>query len=335
MTKTIKKIATILLSATVLTLLAGCSSTEIIDSPQQPAKKGKTITLSLSAPENAATRADADHQLRYVAKLVEGKLEDVNFKLLERKESLVSKGEKTTITFSVAEGDYTIMLFADYLPSNGITSNEDGGYNDYYYKTRNETDPKNISVQKYEVNNENLDCFGDVIVINKTADEVERTITLKRLVSKVKFVSTTPLPDGQNLTSISYSKIPYYTTFIFTDKTGISIEPKKETSSGTINSPTLTANQNGEYELFCYYTPANIDSDSKWMEAYSFTLNIGNDISKKIDIGQATVPVIRNTITTVKGEFLSPKEQTKGDIILNLSTPDEWGKYESTTWQAQ
>lgn len=335
MTKTIKKLTALLFSATILILLGGCSSTEIIDSPQEPAKKGKTITLSLSAPENASTRADADHQLRYVAKLVEGKLEDVNFKLLERKESLVSKGEKTTITFSVAEGDYTIMLFADYLPSNGITTNEDGGYDDYYYKTRNNTDPKNITVQKYEVNNENLDCFGDVIVVNKTADKVEKIITLKRLVSKVRFISTTPLPNGQSLTSISYSEIPYYTTVTFTDNADIKITQESDKSSGIIETKTLTANQDGEYELFCYYTLANPDSNAKWMKAYSFTLNIENNELKPIPIGQGKVPVIRNTVTTVKGEFLSPKEQTKGDIILNLSTPDEWGKYESTTWQAQ
>lgn len=335
MTKTIKKLTALLFSATVLILLGGCSSTEIIDSQQQPAKKGKTITLSLSAPENASTRADADHQLRYIAKLIEGKLEDVNFKLLERKESLVSKGEETTITFSVAEGDYTIMLFADYLPSNGITSNEDGGYNDYYYKTRNNTDPKNITVQKYEVNNENLDCFGNVIVVNKTADKVEKTITLKRLVSKVRFISTTPLPEGQNLTSISYSEIPYYTTFTFTDSADIKINQESDKSSGIIEIKTLTANQDGEYELFCYYTPASTNKDLQAMKAYSFTLNIEDNEPKPIPIGQGKAPVIRNTVTTVKGEFLSPKEQTKGDIILNLSTPDEWGKFESTTWQAQ
>ena len=41
MTKTIKKLTALLFSATILILLGGCSSTEIIDSPQEPAKKGR------------------------------------------------------------------------------------------------------------------------------------------------------------------------------------------------------------------------------------------------------------------------------------------------------
>ncbi len=333
MTKTIKKLTALLFSATVLILLGGCSSTEIIDSPQEPAKKGKTITLSLSAPENASTRADADHKLRYVAKLIEGSLDNSRNEI-DRKENIVSEG-KTTITFSVVEGLYTIIIFADYIPADAISSNSDGN-NDYYYDIHNTTEPQNISIKKHEVNNENMDCFGAIIEVDKTADKVEETITLARLVSKVRFVSTTPLPEGESLNNISYSKIPYYKTFNFTNKANIGINSlDKGYSSGTIETPALTANQDGEYELFYYYTPASTNKDLQAMEAYSFTLNIEDNEPKPIPIGQGKVPVIRNTVTTVKGEFLSPTEPTKGDIILNLSTPDEWGKFESTTWQAQ
>lgn len=335
MTKTIKKLTALLFSATILILLGGCSSTEIIDSPQEPAKKGKTITLSLSAPENASTRAGSDHKLRYVAKLIEGSLDNSRNEI-DRKENIISEG-KTTITFSVVEGLYTIVIFADYIPSDAISSNSDGN-NDYYYDTHNTTEPQNISIKKHEVNNENMDCFGAIIEVDKTADKVEETITLARLVSKVRFVSTTPLPNGQNLKSIAFTKIPYYKTFNFTinkNKANIGIEPSdKGFASGTIETSELTANQEGEYELFYYYTPASTNKDLQAMEAYSFTLNIEDNEPKPIPIGQGKVPVIRNTVTTVKGEFLSPTEPKKGDIILNLSTPDNWVESDPTIWKA-
>lgn len=210
MTKTIKKLTALLFSATILILLGGCSSTEIIDSPQEPAKKGKTITLSLSAPENASTRAGSDHKLRYVAKLIKGSL-DENLEVAERKESIVSEGEETTITFSVEQGKYTIILFADYIPGSS-TKGDDDCYPDSYYDTNIDGRPQNVSIQKFEMNNDNLDCFGNVIKVDKGEEEVVENITLFRLVSKIRFVSTTPLAENQEIDNISYSRISYHKT---------------------------------------------------------------------------------------------------------------------------
>ena len=311
MTKTIKKLTALLFSATVLILLGGCSSTEIIDSPQEPAKKGKTITLSLSAPENASTRADADHQLRYVAKLVEGDLAGQDIEVKERKESIVSNNDDTTITFVVEQGDYTIILFADYVPS---------------------------STTKDEINNDNLDCFGKVIKVTKDEEEVVENVTLFRLVSKIRFISTTQLADNQEIDNISYSRISYHKTINIESASqnsgngagieGIDTQYIANKSSNFLNP------SNSENELFFFYTFANKSGDKACLGQVDFSINFKDGTKRDRSIVTGVIPAKRNSITTVQSDFLSPEKKATGNIILNLSTPNNWEDNVSTDGKA-
>lgn len=340
MTKTIKKIATVLLSATVLTLLAGCSSTEIIDSPQQPAKKGKTITLSLSAPENATTRADADHQLRYVAKLIEGDLTGQSIEVKERKESIVSNNDDTTITFVVEQGDYTIVLFADYVPSSSSKDDKDC-YPDSYYDTHSNALPQKVSINKFEINNDNLDCFGKVIKVAKGEEEVVENVTLFRLVSKIRFVSTTQLADNKEIDNISYSRISYHKTINIESASqsggaGAAIDDIDTQYSANTSSNFLNPSDsgNGLYELFFFYTFADKTGDKAYLGQVDFSINFKDATKREKSIVTGVIPAKRNSITTVQSDFLSDEQKSTGNIILNLSTPNNWGDDISTDGKA-
>lgn len=336
MTKTIKKLTALLFSATILILLGGCSSTEIIDSPQEPAKKGKTITLSLSAPENASTRAGSDHKLRYVAKLIEGSL-DENLEVAERKESIVSDGEETTITFSVEQGKYTIILFADYIPGSS-TKGDDDCYPDSYYDTNIDGRPQNVSIQKFEMNNDNLDCFGNVIKVDKGEEEVVENITLFRLVSKIRFVSTTPLAENQEIDNISYSRISYHKTMNIESASqnsgnGAGIEDIDTQYTANKSSNFLNPS-NSENELFFFYTFANKSGDKACLGQVDFTINFKDGTKRDGNIVTGVISAKRNSITTVQSDFLSDETKLTGNIILNLSKPNNWEDNISTDGKA-
>lgn len=336
MTKTIKKLTALLFSATILILLGGCSSTEIIDSPQEPAKKGKSITLSLSSPESTATRAGSDHKLRYVAKLIKGSL-DENLEVAERKESIVSEGEETTITFSVEQGKYTIILFADYIPGSS-TKGDDDCYPDSYYDTNIDGRPQNVSIQKFEMNNDNLDCFGNVIKVDKGEEEVVENITLFRLVSKIRFVSTTPLAENQEIDNISYSTISYHKTMNIESASqnsgnGAGIEDIDTQYTANKSSNFLNPS-NSENELFFFYTFANKSGDKACLGQVDFTINFKDGTKRDGNIVTGVIPAKRNSITTVQSDFLSDETKLTGNIILNLSKPNNWEDNISTDGKA-
>lgn len=174
-------------------VFAGCSSSESpYDSVDRP---DKTITLSVSAPANRTTKATADHSLRFIAILYkgvfnEGSTAGVSPEFVERKELLAS--DKTgQITFSVEEGKYSIILFADYIPSDSERDSESGLYPDKYYNT-NGAEPNNIMKagvitlkSSPEINNDNLDCFSHMLTVTKNSLKLEKAIELKRMTAKI------------------------------------------------------------------------------------------------------------------------------------------------------
>lgn len=311
------------------TIMAGaCSSTEIIDQPSGTAKKGKTISLSVSSPQIQQTRGSHDnHKLRYIAKLVEGNMKDTR-NLLDRKEVIASDGD-ATITFSVEEGLYTIVLFADYIDSD--EPDETGCYTDCYYDTHDPNYPEIMKISRFDVNNDNLDCFGAVISVDKGEEEVVRDIVLERKVSKIRFVSTTASSDSREVSGIQFTKIPYYSQInLSVANTGVEVSKHYSSGEQYIPQGDLSGVEEAP-ELFYFYSLANKTGDLTALAEVGFTVNYNDNTSKSISIPLGVVKSVRNSITTVQGAFLSPEPKTLGDIILNLSTPDGWEGSASTS----
>lgn len=298
-------------------LAASCSSTEVVDAPD-PSPKGKLITIDLSGPATTSTRADASHLLRYTAKLFSGSFENNNVKkeFMEMRQAIASD-DKATITFSVEEGTYSILLFADYIPAQSAQANEAGLYEDCYYDTSNKNEV--IKVKKFEINNDHLDCFSGYLVVDKTAQEVREEITLSRMVSKIRFVSLTD--QAEDFSSIKISRLCYFKQIDQIAGKNSASQYAEPTYSTTYAS--LAPVDENSHELFFFYTPANTDSQTTLKEI-SFSINNGSE-SRDITIPSGELTAKRNTITTVQGAFLSPVPPVLGDIILDLSIPDPDG----------
>ena len=333
------KKTSISMSAAIISLmLSACTSTEVIDNPFTPTEESRTITLTLSNPNEGNTRAGENHdghKLRYSAKLLKGILKSttagVDPEFVERKEILATDNEGT-ITFSVPEGEYTIILFADYIPEDQQPDDK-GLYQDCYYNTAytesGRPSHQVFTVNKFEINNDNLDCFGSFITLTKTSQKIEKDLTLSRLVGKVRFVSTTDLRDGMVLDNIEISTLPYFTKYTIhnpDDKIIITATEKPTSPYRTSLTPPIgTKQEDGDTELFFYYTFANKDKPYTAMDAASFKINYTDGTSRETSIQTGIIQAVRNNITTMKGAILMPETTEKGPIILHLSSQDDWG----------
>lgn len=333
-------------------LLTSCVSTETVDCPEPEVKIGDEIVLNLSAPESLTTRAGSDHKLRYIAIIYEGTEKGSGYNFLERKEILEGETEKNTVVFRVApDNDYKIILFADYIPESYKRDETTGFYPDCYYDTNKENveASKGImtmrafidkdgetTLNQHCINNDNYDCFSFALEnIHKEEEEVVRDPVLTRATAKVRFVSTTG--EAEDFQSISFSNLDFYNEFnIFAGDASRNDKFKnsflEEISFSTMSNPS-------ENELFYFYTLGPNTIKSKNLKTIKFTLNtVSEDKPREITISDYQIPVLKNNITTVKGNFLpgvtveDPENDGKGDIILHMSTNEKWDNELDEDW---
>lgn len=321
--------------ASAAVMLSACASTDIIEEDAIK-EKSEEITLFLSTPEkNGDTRADNDHVLRYTAKLFEGDYvkDGINFR--ERKEVLATSGDPT-ITFSVPVGTYTVVLFADYIPKDS-QPDENGHYADRYYDTSSEKE--DVSMRAFTdklgtvklpyncINNDNYDCFSNYRVIAKTEEKYERDVTLQRAVSKIRFVSRTDAPSP--VKGLTFSKFSYLRTLSLVGGIASDFAPYQQMGLGVLDPIAPSDIENNE--LFYFYTLAHIYGDATdQLKDLKFKIAFDDGSEREYEIGSGTIQFQRNYITTVKGPFLSDDLPDLGDIILHLSTSDDW-KYPGIT----
>lgn len=311
--------------------LIGCTSTDVVEPPAGEANAGKEISLSISAPEaNGATRADTDHKLRYTAKLFQGDYIKDSFKFLERKEAIATDGESATIVFSVPEGTYSVILFADYIPSNS-SPKDNGLYEDRYYDTSAEnesvtmkaftTNNGSTALDYNCINNDNYDAFAAYQVINKTEGKYETSIELSRIVSKVRVVSATDVPENTKVSSISFSDFSYIPEYSIAS--GHAVGHAESGKMNLWNNSLSGMSKPAENELFYFYSFADGTKDN-FLEDIRFNVEFTDNSTRETFVPKGTIQVRRNYITILKGAFLAEPAPELGDIILNLSSDQNW-----------
>lgn len=351
----------VLIAMCMTVIISGCTSTELVDAPQSSGTKGQTITLNISCPEAAAsTRADNDphagHVLRYSAILYSGEsLKEGEF--VDRQEAIITTGSETsdvskTFTFKVPEGTYSYVVIADYIPSD-FMPDSNGLYGYKYYNTQNPREyiymysfidfstfgNGNKEVKYNCFNNENYDCFANYDEnIVKTSEDRTETIELQRIVSRVAFKSTTPLPENTSIESITFSNLDFFGTHTIKYRS-ISGQHAGSTGVNGLNLPSQTLDYtNNEKrdtynadtdELFFFYTFAS-DKEGQDVSLYEFEFTVKfNDGSSFEYSGMPryTIKPTPNYKIVVKGPFLSNPIPTEG--YLNLYIPNqeflEWG----------
>lgn len=310
-----------------------CTSTDIIDDTDMPGDSEKSLTVSFSAPVNEGTRANADHKLRFIATLIPGSFISHTHKREEavRKEVVATEDDSSmTVTFTVPDGDYTIITFADYIP---ITSqaDENGYYEDYYYNTHDATNAEIIHIKKIDLNNDNMDCFGAFKEIKKSSAESEFSVTLSRKVSKIVFVSTTGVSEGNTVESVTVSSYKYNEGMNLQAGKSGSQDGKTVTRAVTVSPLSSDFFEESGQPLFFFYTFADYNTDEK-LGGVKFQVNFSTGDNKMTEISSGLIPYNRNSVTTVKGAFISDPVIPMDDLILHLSVPSDWG---TINWENQ
>lgn len=342
------RLLTVTMSSALMSMMSGCAMTEVVEPASDTYREGRTITLTIANPDaENQTRAGNDHVLRYSALMYAGKQIDEK-NAPERKEALASADGGATITFEVAEGDYTFVVIGDYIPmvaGDGGTMSEpepgdNGLYADCYYDTHSDNarlymlsfrDYKNNkNVDKKCVNNENYDCFAKKFTINKGVEEEKRDVSLDRVVSRVSFVSNTVMPEGATVTDISVSDFDFYPTLTYTDMT--TGEHARGQSYKLPDFKITPVYPDGNGELFYFYTLASNKNISRGeLYAMNITVSLSDGTKQEVRIPEGTIVPFANYKITVKAPFLSRKLIPSGNIILNLSTDsEEWNSRETT-----
>ena len=316
--------------------LTGCAETEVVGINETENETGQEIILNISAPDALKTRAGSDHKLRFTAKLFKDRYNSSQGnQFLEKKQGVATDGE-CTIVFSVPQGDYSVLLFADYIP-NTTEADSKGFYEDAYYDTSSNDEiiqmiafttnsSDHTLLQKHCINNDNYDCFSAYTgIINKTDMKYEKDFVLERAVAKVRFVSTTPLP--AEVGEINFSKFYCFDIFKQFYET---VTCEKQDNYMRLGSHVLQGMSNKEEnEIFYFYTLAAKNKENLGNIEFKINFTDGTD-PRTISIDQA-ISVTKNRITTVRGAFLQDEQEEVGDIILHLSTSQDWENEDPAT----
>ena len=313
-------------------LATSCVSIDTIE-PNDTTDSSDRIVISLNTPEIAKTRADNGYKLRYIAKIFSGSTSNTWGNPLDRQEIIDGDEADNQIVFKVTpDYDYAIMVFADYIPEN-YKKGSNGQYQDYFYNTtrskqvvlRTTPGSDDTSVSADFFNNDNYDCFYEMVTFHKSALEKVIDLTLTRATGKVIFREKT---DKKGECAINVNKVNPRMNFYFDNK--LSSDPTGgNTKAGNIplnNQPEIT---DYNKDLFYFYTLADSLTSPQYVLT-TFTVNPDNADASPITINN--IPVKRNYRTIVKGEFLSDSHgntgsgdgNKEGDIILNLSTDYTW-----------
>lgn len=311
----------------------GCTSTDVVD-PSDNTEKGTTITLNVASPDAyvfSPTRAEshAGHQLRYVAKLFKGK-SAASGEFVARKEILEKEGH--TIVFNAPEeGEYTVVVFADYIDENA-QADKNGHYPDRYYNTTTNDDfiealktpisSDDPNPVKMNINNDDYDCFAVKFTFTKEAQPYTKPdLTLTRAVCKIKIVNKGGNVNGVN--QIKVTKLSFMSQYSF----------EKEASVPRIEYTTDDLGENALYEiqgnvLFYFYSFENYNLGGG-LKAISFDVNAEKDYEyPSITIPTNNYDYKRNIIYNIQGEFLSPTTYPSNEITLVVSTDENWNASE-------
>ncbi|MDE6578874.1 MAG: hypothetical protein K2K58_11975 [Muribaculaceae bacterium] len=302
-------------------LFAGCSQTDIIGSKDSPNLNGDVISLTLSAPE-IQTRADASHKLRYTAKLLKGNVDKGDIELVQKKQ--IIEGATNTLVFEgVEEGVYTITLFADYIPI-ATQPDADGVYPDVYYDTSATEDIEMKSVGKTIINNDNYDCFGTYIVLTKEAEEKRESISLPRIVSKIRLTEKEPV-GAETPTKVSITNFSTFMSYKLT--TGTASNPYNSVYKVDGGKWDVSPSDAASKELFYFYS----FSTSNYKDALGqliFSVEADGLTPVETAIAGGDIEIRPNYQITVKGNFIPRKPEdplTRTDrILIDVSTISDW-----------
>lgn len=295
------------------------------------------VISAMGKTRDGEDKIHAGHQLRYTAKLYTTYLNKVNIltdgsNLQQTIEQLATDGNRI-IFKNVADGDYFVTIFADYIDVD-VSKDDKGHYPDKYYATPGGNEAVSIkyteSGNSQRFNNHNLDCF--VLVSEKFTKEsnigYELSQPLTRAVTRVQVVSTGGERDALKNVTVENLKL--------TDKFEYVVK-KGSSNTSPIPSQTVEVADREQGLLFFYYTFASgtVENSLTAEGAFSFTLNPkeGYEFKKsKWDVVSG-IYYIPNVTYKIKGNLLLTSKSPANVAKLNVSVEKDWQEDEKNLAQ--
>lgn len=320
-------------------LMNSCVSTDLVEPSDEAASTAKEIVLNLSAPAEAATRADNGYKLRYVATIYRGKNANSWGNALDRRE-IIDGENSNRIVFQVdPKDDYAILVFADYIPKD-TEPGANGRYADYFYNTnrmektvyiRTTPGSDKTTVSPDFFNNPNYDAFFGQRQLYKDEAEVTVNLTLKRVTAQVVFRDNS---EETGDCGIVVNKLGYRN--MYTLDNSMSSDPVgADNNLGNIALQQTATIDSQNKDLFYFYTLADLQTGQRYV---STQFKISKDGNETDPYSVMEIPVKSNYRTIVSGKFVPEDTSTSppiedpstkvGDIILNLSTDLQWEQQE-------
>jgi hypothetical protein len=323
--------------------LASCQNeTNIFGVNVNTNEKAVEFTITATAPEFEETRAAATYKDSGKSGLHNGALSEGKTLryILEIYDEAGNRSNdimkvyttNKTATFNpslVPERKYTFVVWADIVDATAKT--------DVYYNTADLTNVTLIN-DAWLPMDEARDAFTGVTTIenltNQTIDiPLTRPFAKLRIVTKDKKEAVTNLRVTPTWTEVSFTDVPVY-SFNAKEKTYTALTPatlaKSHAKFEIANYTDDSVTSEEEITLYTDYFFAPSDNE---VALGTFTMNVyEGDGSKRIKSTtfSSSIPVKRNRLTTVKGNFLTIQAGDTGSFKITGTIHDEFGEGEKT-----
>ncbi|MCH5226936.1 MAG: hypothetical protein J1F16_03850 [Muribaculaceae bacterium] len=315
---------------------SSCVDTHVVE-PETLGESGaisSEVVINLTNPKGADTKAGGDYKLRYVARIFQGTTTAALNKAIATAEistgDLSENNQENQIIFEVQpDSYYTILVFADYIPSE-TTANSSGHYKDCFYNTTEDEktvllipSPGESSdiISTSFFNNDYHDCFYGMETFEKGKEEKVINLVLQRAVAKVIFREKS---DNLGNVGITASQIGIHRQFYLPNGSPQALKTSNVTKTALDNVEEVTDNNK---DIFYFYTFGGATSSEVSID---FNLTSTN-LPEPQPFSVTGIPVKRNFKTIVSGEYIPAPEVPQpsiGDIILNLTTSADWAQEE-------
>lgn len=294
-------------------LAAACSQD---DAAGPQTNESNRVSLTASLPADFATigtralpSAPENHQLRCI---LEVWTRDNNPVLKHREEKAELSGDNVQFDFTIDEGTYDCLFWADYIESG--TEATEGHYPDKYYTTNDETNGlKAIEIigRNYACNTDARDAFFGSYELTKGAAAVENQSipALTRPFAKL----TIKEKNADNYAACTGLTATYWAPRKFNVLTGAVVSEA--------STQALCENKSsGEQELFSDYIFT--DATSTFVQI-NMTFTGDGKTFQNITI-PAGIPLKRNYKTIASGTLITEVPVSTNDVKLTVTMNDTW-----------
>ena len=279
------------------------------------------VMLSVSLPEG--TRANSaegfnlnalgDYSIRYILEISYNGNLIRDFKITD----------STSATFPVRlapNRDYTFTVWADLVTETDVENWYDA---DLYYYTREGL--ANIELQNWTPNTEARDAWTATQTVTYTSSNKNIGLELKRPFAKVRVVAT-DIAEIRKFRIEPTNAVAEYAQEMYTEFDAVAGVAKGETTGKTLtfnyaDVDTYEGANGEQLTLFADYVLVPADGNVQFTLSVFDNTKGANALIKENNFN-TTIPVVKNKVTTIKGNVLTEGGDLSIDIENGFDTPD-------------